>query len=236
VYLPEIHDLHPGMAARIDPLPALLPPDARAVVAWSVVPDWQGAAPLAANPGFCDRLRGLGGDIVLHGLTHSLGPDWFNSAVCGHDNRSGFPALTAPQAAHRLDAGRALLTAATGRVPLWFCAPRWQQSAWVAGLLRVRGFAGWMLGARLERADGTALPIPAPNFDEGARALPLAVGRLRRRGAIRRHLATGQAFRLVLHPDDLDRPASLRAIRALVAALEAGGRQARGLADLAGVA
>ncbi|MEI2685616.1 MAG: DUF2334 domain-containing protein [Cypionkella sp.] len=90
VYLPEIHDLHPGMAARIDPLLALLPHDARRVVAWSVVPDWQGRAPLTAHPGFCERLRGLEGDIVLHGLTHSLGPDWFNWVVYGHDNRSEF--------------------------------------------------------------------------------------------------------------------------------------------------
>ena len=236
VYLPEIHDLHPGMASRIDPLLALLPHDARRVVAWSVVPDWQGRAPLTAHPGFCERLRRLEGDIVLHGLTHSLGPDWFNWVVYGHDNRSEFHRLSEPEAARRLDMGRALLTAATGRVPLWFCAPRWQQSASLAGLLRARGFAGWMLGSRLERTQGAALSIPALNFDEGARALPLALGHLRRRGAIRKHLSAGSALRLVLHPDDLDRPASLRHIRAVVAALEANGWRAHGLADLAGVA
>ncbi len=236
VYLPEIHDLHPGMAARIDPLLALLPPGARRVVAWSVVPDWQGRAPLTAHPAFCERLRGLGGDIVLHGLTHSLGPDWLNWVVYGHDNRSEFRRLSEAEAARRLDGGRALLTAATGQVPLWFCAPRWQQSAAVARLLRARGFAGWMLPGKLERTQGSALPIPAVNFDEGARALPLALGHLRRHGAIRRHLSSGSAFRLVLHPDDLDRPASLRDIRALVAALEANGWRARGLADLTGAA
>ncbi|MFN6976847.1 MAG: DUF2334 domain-containing protein [Gemmobacter sp.] len=228
-FLPEIHDLHPLMQDRIDALIALLPPAAVGRIAFSVVPDWQGRAPIAADARFAARLRGLPGDLVLHGFTHSLGPSLLDWLFYGHDNRSEFRALDSAEAARRLDAGLAAFAAAGLPRPTWFCAPRWQQSPATAPALAARGFAGWMTGGALVHADGRAAPLPALNFDEGERGWKIALAALPRRLRIPRLLAARRPFRFVLHPGDLDHPWLVAEIRALAARLADEGWTARGL-------
>ena len=94
-YLPEIHDLHPSMAGALEDLVALFPVEAQDKIAFSIVPDWMGQESLAVASDFAARLRALKGTQVLHGLTHSLGPDFLNWLLYGHDtarNSQGFPA------------------------------------------------------------------------------------------------------------------------------------------------
>ena len=229
-YLPEIHDLHPLMQDRIDPLLALFPAAARPHVAWSVVPDWQGRAPIEADPAFAARLAALPGALVLHGYTHSLGPSLLDWAIYGHDNRSEFRALGAAEAARRLDAGLAAFAAAGLPRPAWFCAPRWQQSAATAPALAARGFAGFMTAAALV-AGTRRIALPALNFDEGERGWKVALAALPRRLRIPHLLAARRPFRFVLHPGDLDRPWLAAEIRARAARLDREGWVPRSLPE-----
>jgi predicted deacetylase len=226
VFVPEIHDVHPGMAPLLDRLMGLVPEAGRDRVAFLVVPNWQGRHPLDRDPAFAARLRALPGERVLHGWTHSLGPEFWNRLLYGHDNRSEFRALSRAEAEERLSKGLALWAAAWGERPRWFCAPRWQQGAPVEEALRRLGFEAWMRMERLVGRGGVAAEIPALNFDEGDRAWRNRAGILLRRGTIRRHLATGRPFRFVLHPDDLSRPAVVAQIEAVRRGLEDGGWRA----------
>ena len=236
LFLPEVHDLHPGMADRIDALRDLIPPESRHAISWLVVPNWQDKEPISHAPDLANRLRGLGGTQVLHGWTHSRGRDWANFIMYGHDNRSEFRGITTAEATVRLDFAHAMFRTINGTAARWFCAPRWQQTLALGQLLRARGYHGWLDRQSVALATGDRLLIPALNFDDGERRLPQAFGHLRRRGAIRSLLATGQSFRLALHPDDLDRPAILRQISDLVSALHDSGWQARSLAHMTGLA
>ncbi len=226
VFVPEIHDLHPGMAPLLDRLIALVPPAARDRIAWLVVPNWQGRHPLDRDPGFAARLRALPGTVVLHGWTHSLGPELWNRLLYGHDDRSEFRALGQQEAQERLALGLGMVEAALGARPRWFCAPRWQQSAGAEAALRGLGFEAWMAKGHLVGTGGGAVAIPALNFDEGERAWRNRAGVILRRRAIRRHLATGRPFRFVLHPDDLGRPAVVAQIEEVARGLERGGWRA----------
>lgn len=225
-YVPEIHDVHPGMAPLLDRLRDLIPEAGRDRIAWLVVPNWQGRHPIEADPAFAARLRALPGTMVLHGWTHSLGPEFWNRLLYGHDDRSEFRALSEAEAEDRLSRGLAALEGALGARPRWFCAPRWQQGAGAEAALRRLGFGAWMRTGELVGRDGRTSRLPAINFDEGERTWRNRAGTWLRRPLIRRHLATGRPFRLALHPDDLGRPTVLAQIEELCRGLERGGWRA----------
>jgi predicted deacetylase len=231
VFVPEVHDLHPGMAPTLDQLLGLLPPNAAEVAALLVVPNWQGRHPLDGHAGFADRLRRMGGTLVLHGWTHSLGPSWADWLLYGHDNRSEFRRLGSGEAEARLRQGLGMLERCDLRAD-WFCAPRWQQGVATDEALRRLGMRGWMETAGLVLANGGRVRIPALNFDEGDRVWRNRVALRLRSGAIRRLLIAGQAFRFVLHPDDLKRPAVVRQIEAVATALREGGWRPVSMASL----
>lgn len=221
-YIPEIHDVYPGMESELDAMLAVMPQAARQVAALLVVPDWQGRAPIAADGGFLARIKGLPGEKVLHGWTHSLGPDLLNWLLYGHDNRSEFARLSRAQAADRIARGLEAF-AAMGERPRWFCAPRWQQSGPTRAALQDAGIEACMLGDRLELFSGLSVPMPALNFDEGDRRLRNRVMHLLRRGRIERLLTAGEPFRVSLHPADVHDPVAWRQVKGLFARLEAGG-------------
>jgi len=92
-----------------------------------------------------------------------------------------------------------------GTTPQRFGGPRSQQTRTLAILLRARGFAAWIGRQGVVLATGRHLPIPALNFDGGERALPQAVGHLRRRGAIRQFQFIDSLAASGLPPHDPDR-------------------------------
>lgn len=211
-YLPEIHDIHPGMADRLDRLTELFPEDAREHIAWSIVPDWHGAYPLAGDPSFSKRVAALPGIHVLHGLTHTKGPDLLNWLLYGHENRSEFAGLTRRQTEEKLDRGLAIFAGAGLARPTWFCAPRWMPSAHLDTALAARGFTGVLARHGLTLFGGHTRPVPPLNFDEGAREWKIAPGRMLRENQIARLLREKNPFRFVIHPDDLDHPKTLAQI------------------------
>ena len=224
-YIPEIHDVHPGMERGLDRLLEALPEHARPLSAMLVVPDWAGLHPLHAHPAFVSRLRDFPGMKVLHGLTHTLGRDWWNTLSYGTENHAEFAALSAVEARDRLTRAKAGFEAAFQESPSWFCAPRWQQSAAVRRTLAEMGFEGYMLGCGYERIDGARARIPAICFDDGGHAWRRAAGRVQRGFLIRRWLAAGTPFRLTLHPNDLLDPQTWSQATGLITALEENGWQ-----------
>jgi uncharacterized protein len=224
-YIPEIHDVHPGMECELDRLLAALPVSARSLSALLVVPDWGGRHPLDAHPAFVSRLRDFPGMKVLHGLTHSLGHDGWNRIFYGTENHAEFAALSAVAARDRLTMAIMRYQEAFQKSPSWFCAPRWQQNAAVRRTLAEMGFEGYMLGSRYEKVDGTRLSVPAICFDDGGHAWRHAAGRVQRGFQIRRWLAAGTPFRLTLHPNDLSDPQTWAQATGLITALEENGWQ-----------
>ena len=218
-YVPEIHDIHPGMQDRLDDLLDVWPDEARKRLALLVVPNWQGRFPLEQATGFGERVARLPGEKVLHGWTHSLGPDWWNWLMYGHDNRSEFASLDGAQAGQRLAAGIDAFASQFGFRPRWFCAPRWQQSAAATTALRDAGFAGYMLRGSLQLFSGAGAPIPALNFDEGERKLRSAIMRRLRETTIARQFARGRPFRIALHPDDVQDVQTWRQVGRVIARL-----------------
>jgi predicted deacetylase len=223
IYVPEIHDVHPGMRRELDAMLGVMPKAAADAAALLVVPDWMGHAPIAPDRGFCDAVSALPGEKVLHGQTHSLGPDFWNWLFYGHDNRSEFARLSSADAGARLAQGIAAFGEAFGLRPRWFCAPRWQQSRQATDALRGAGIDAWMLTSGYETAGGLAARLPALNFDEGDRRLRNAILHRFREGRIRRLLDAGRPFRVALHPADVNDPVAWAQVRHLFGRLAAEG-------------
>jgi predicted deacetylase len=222
-YVPEIHDVHPGMLRELDAMTGVMPAAARDVAAILVVPDWMGAAPIAADRNFIAAVSALPGEKVLHGFTHSLGPDFWNWLFYGHDNRSEFARLGRHEAAGRIASGLKAFADAFGKLPRWFCAPRWQQSAAATEALKAAGIGAWMTGRGFSAADGRRADLPALNFDEGERKLRNAILHRLREGRISRLLAAGRPFRVALHPADVGDPVAWAQVTNLFARLAAEG-------------
>ncbi|GAB5506241.1 MAG: hypothetical protein Rhirs2KO_14040 [Rhizobiaceae bacterium] len=202
-YVPEVHDIFPGMERELEAMLDVWPSGAREKLALLVVPDWQGRFPLAASPDFVKRISRLAGEKVLHGFTHSLGPEFWNWLLYGHDNRSEFGKLDEKEARERIARGLKSFEDNLGIGPRWFCAPRWHQSAAATKALREAGFEGYMLRSSLRHFSGASVDLPALCFDEGDRRLRSAIARHLRELSIRRLFAAGHPFRITLHPSDV---------------------------------
>ena len=212
-YVPEIHDLSPMMGEVLDDMAGLFAPVAWSKIAYSIVPNWQNNYALDRHPDFAARLRALSGTPVLHGWTHSLGSDALNWLLYGHDNRSEFLGLDRQQTELRLALGQDMMTRSLGASPEWFCAPRWQQNLHLAPALQAQGFRGSLDRGAFTEFGKTPVPIAALNFDEGERAVKIALGAVARRFAIAGIFRSRRPFRMVLHPDDIRRPGTLAQIR-----------------------
>lgn len=219
-YVPEVHDIHPGMETQLDAMLEVWPDAARRHLALLIVPDWQGRYPLAAAPGFVERVSRLPGEKVLHGWTHSLGPDFWNWLMYGHDNRSEFARLDSEQAGQRISAGVDAFKTNFGFAPRWFCAPRWHHSPGTTEALRSAGFSGYMLHRSLQLFSGAGVQLPSLCFDEGERRLRTRVARGLRELTIDRLLRRGRPFRITLHPDDVRDKTTWRQVEGVMTRLD----------------
>lgn len=231
IFVPELHDLYPGMQFELDEMLGVLPDHARDRTALLVVPDWQGRFALADHPGFVARLRQLRGDLVLHGYHHSLGEDWWNRFWYGHDNRSECRNLDAAQAGALVARGLEVLQQTLGVKPHWFCAPRWQQSAAFALILQQAGFRGYFTVRSVELIGQGRVMLPALNFDEGDRAWRNAIARPLRQRRIGALIRAAKPFRLVLHPADVRDRATWRQVQDCVRRLADEGWQSQSLSE-----
>lgn len=228
-YVPEVHDLYPSVTPAPEAMFAVFPDAARGRIAHSVVPDWQGRDPIGADPDFSGKILAEGGTVVLHGLTHSLGPSFLDWLVYGHDNRSEFRTQSEAAAKARIETGIAAFRGSFGAAPRWFCAPRWQESAGTVAALKALGFTGILSRTAIRRFRAPDVPIRPLNFDEGERSLPIALAMRRRTKAIARILRGETPFRLVVHPHDLLHARTRAQLTGFIADLDRRGWQALSL-------
>lgn len=218
-YVPEVHDIHPGMAGQLDAMLDVWPQEARRHLALLIVPNWQNRFPLGEASDFVKQIKDLSGEKVLHGWTHSLGPDWWNWLMYGHDNRSEFARLDRDEASRRISGGLDVFASEIGERPRWFCAPRWQQSAAATEALSEAGFEGYMLRGSLRLFSGETATLPALCFDEGARKMKSALLRRLRETTIGNVFRRGRPFRITLHPDDVLDPPTWRQVKRVMTRL-----------------
>ncbi|MGH7714107.1 MAG: DUF2334 domain-containing protein [Gemmatimonadaceae bacterium] len=232
-YSVEIHDASPASAGAIDYLVARLPEPIASLASIFVVPNWRGCWPLAAYPGFVDRVRGHPGTKVLHGTTHTLGARLWDRVYFGTENESEFADLDERAATCRLRAGLDAFVDAFGEAPHWFCAPRWQMSLGTRRAIAAAGIPGVLTRDHVVWRDRVVARAPAIWFDDGTRRAVRAIaGQLRRR-RIRTLLRAGGPLRVSLHPRDAEDRKAAAEITALVDSLGAAGWTALPLSDMA---
>ena len=215
-YVPEIHDVCPPLASRLDALLEMLPDTARPAAALLVVPNWAGDHPLHAYPDLVGRLNPHPGEKVRRGSTRARGSEWCTWLAYGTEQHAEFARLSEDEAAERIIKGVIIYERCLGTRPRWFCAPRWRQSAGTAAALARAGLHGYMLQDRCVTLDGRSISLSALQFDEGRRRMRRTAARYLRARQARRLLAAGESFRLVLHPSDLDDRAVRREIADLI--------------------
>ena len=232
VFVPEIHDVSSDGSDQLGAMLALLPLDAQAVAPLLVVPRWRDGQPIAECRELVAQLADLGGEKVLHGFTHSLGPSTWNWLMYGTENESEFARCTQEVAVNRLRTACTLFGEAFGYAPRWFCAPRWHEGRETTRALQQVGIRARMLRTCYDMGE-TQLPIEALWFDDGARAVTRAVARQVRLRRLSRILAERRPFRLVLHPRDASDARTCHEIRELLARLRSDGWQPAGLPAVA---
>lgn len=223
--LVSIHDVTPAHERSLEALYRLLDEVGVRRYALLVVPNWHGAWPLADFPRFTAGLRqraAAGAEIVLHGLRHDeVGQRRtlaHRARTFGRTDREGeFASLDAPEAAARIDQGRAALRAA-GLEPVGFVAPAWLARP---DLARVARNAGLRFiedtQALTALAHGERIPAPATCWStrrawRRAGSVVVAAARLRLERA-------RPLVRIAFHPPDAAWPWVLASCRRTLAAL-----------------
>ncbi|MFF3876927.1 DUF2334 domain-containing protein [Streptomyces sp. NPDC001978] len=171
---------------------------------------WRGAE-LGDAPELAQQLAGRvdrGDEIVLHGWTHTAGPEGSRARrLVGRAVARGaaeFAALAPLQAADRLERGRAALAAA-GLTAVGFTPPGWLASPGTVAALRTASFEYVTVHRGLfdlrtgRRFRAFALSHRPGGAGEGTGAALM-------RAWARRGAGRGALVRVALHPDDLSRP------------------------------
>jgi peptidoglycan/xylan/chitin deacetylase (PgdA/CDA1 family) len=205
-----IHDAAPPFARETAAMIRDLAPLVGRDLAFGVVPDWHGAWPLDAHPGFCSMVQDAAAELLLHGCDHrrrtGRGPvSWLAE---GSDEMNG---LTGDDLTHTLARGQRTFIDAFGAAARGFIAPAWQR-----GDVRAGSDVAYVMGFFSLDAPGRRVPLATWTWDCGRwRTLGHvghATGRLL-------HALGGRTPVLAIHPRDLGRgywPAILRLTRSLL--------------------
>ena len=188
---------------------------------------WRGMTLTPDYAGILRRRAAQGDEIVLHGWTHTAGPEgpWVRRQVGRAIARGAaeFAALDEDEAAVKLHSGRSALTS-VGLSADGFTPPGWLASPGAVRALRGQGFRYLTTHRGLHdlrtRTTYRAFALSHRPGGTGERLGAALMRAWARRGARR-----GALVRLALHPDDLKRP-GLRdtTLRSIEDILAAGGR------------
>ncbi len=220
-----VHDVTPAHAARLDRVFALLAEFEVRQVGLLVVPDWHGTWPIARDAEFTARLRALrndGAEVLLHGLRHD--EEGSERTIAQHVRAWGrtageaeFLSLSPNEAARRVDAGLAVLTAEQ-LDPVGFVPPAWFHGEGLADVLTARGLRvsedAWSV---IDLAGGRRLRAPAVQWSARTQwraAAGVAIAATRVPLERLRYL-----LRLVIHPPDIDVPMLADSVRRSLEAL-----------------
>ena len=191
-------------------------------LSFAVVPDWHGAWPLAAHPGYCRLVQEASEELLLHGYFHRRRHGWGIATwlTGGSDEMNG---LDPAETRRTLERGQRVFTEVFGAPARGFLPPGWQQGHVRTGnadspvsendLDHVLGFFS------LESSSGRSVPLATSTWDCGRWGWLGHAGH--GLGWLLQSLNRGVPV-LAIHPRDLERgfwPKILRLTREL---LEAG--------------
>ena len=229
-FLVCIHDATPAYARETGVMIRDLAPLIGRRLSFGVVPNWYGAWPLAADPGYCRLVRENSEELLLHGYFHRRQPSLIARDPRRYGSlrrRAGGPAalltkysdemngLDPEETHHVLDRGQRVFSEVFGEPARGFIAPAWQPghvrpgSAQASGLDHVLGFFS------LESYAGARIPLATWAWDCGRWSWLGHVGHAV--GSLLQSLDRVPV--LAIHPRDLDRgfwPRILRVIRELL--------------------
>jgi predicted deacetylase len=182
-----------------------------------VIPSHEGRWPIDEHPATVDWLRGLtaaGATLVQHGFTHRMtgpcpGPRGLFWGQLFARGQGEFLNLAGDEAARRLERGRATCRrAGLAHATFGFVPPAWLASEEAAAVIER---AGYLFHERLDglhhrgrRRASRVIGFGSLGAAESAATAAWAELQLRRRPA---------DTRLAIHPADLERPSSTRAVR-----------------------
>jgi predicted deacetylase len=215
-FLVCIHDATPAYAQETRALiPALAPLVGRRL-SLGVVPNWNGAWPLAAHPDFCGLLQESSEELLLHGYFHRRQRGWGPTSLLTQrsDEMNG---LDSDETQRTIERGQHVFVDVFGAPARGFLAPAWQvghvrrTSETALGLEHLMGFFS------LESRTGRRIPLSTFTWDcsrwSWTGHVGHAIGSMLH--AIDRGVPT-----LAIHPRDLDRgfwPKILRLTETLLA-------------------
>jgi hypothetical protein len=214
-FLVCMHDASPAFARETRVMLRDLAPLLGRRLSFGVVPDWDGAWPLAAHPDYCRLLGDCAEERLLHGYVHRRRRGWGPASWLAErsDEMNG---MDAEETRRTLERGQRVLAAVFGEPARGFLAPAWQRGhvcpvdGDALGLDHVLGLFS------LESASGPTIPLATWSWDCGRWGwlghLGHGLGRLSH--SLHRGVPT-----LGIHPRDLERgfwPTILRLTRALL--------------------
>jgi hypothetical protein len=188
-------------------------------LSFAIVPDWHGAWPLAAHPGYCRLVQEASEELVLHGYFHRRRQGWGLSTwlTGGSDEMNG---LDPDETRCTLERGQRVFTEVFGAPARGFLAPGWQPGHVRSGNGHAPGIDNGLdhvLGFfSLESWSGRSVPLATWTWDCGRWGWLGHVGH--GIGWLRHSLDRGVPV-LAVHPRDLERgfwPKILRLTRELL--------------------
>jgi peptidoglycan/xylan/chitin deacetylase (PgdA/CDA1 family) len=165
-FLVCIHDATPAFARETELMLRDLAPLVGRCFSMAVVPDWRGAWPLAAHPGYCRMVAGAAGELLLHGYRHhrrhGAGPvTWLAERS---DEMRG---LDIPQTRRTIESGQRIFADAFGAPARGFVPPAWQRGKVCRGSGRTFGLDYVVDFFSLEACTGERVPLATSSWDCG---------------------------------------------------------------------
>jgi peptidoglycan/xylan/chitin deacetylase (PgdA/CDA1 family) len=213
-FLVCIHDATPAHARETRIMLRDLAPLLGRRLSVGVVPDWDGAWPLAAHADYCALLRESADELLLHGYRHRRARGWGPATLLAErsDEMSG---LDGAQTREAIARGQRAFLDAFGVPARGFLAPAWQRGHVRAGGAHAPGIAH-VLGFRAAESVDARVPLATWSWDCGRWGWLGHVGH--GIGTLGQALGRGVPS-LALHPRDLERgfwPRILRLVRTLI--------------------
>ena len=214
-FLVCVHDATPAHAHETRVIIRDLAPLVGRRLSFAVVPDWLGAWPLSAHPGYCRLLKESAEELLLHGYLHrrrrGRGPvSWLAE---DSDEMNG---LDAGETRATLARAQGAFTDAFGKPARGFLAPAWQRGRVIPGEGSAPGVEHVLGFFSLDSATGRKVPLATSTWDCGRWGCAGHLGH--GIGWVTRWLGRGVPT-LAIHPRDLERgywPAIVNLVRDLL--------------------
>jgi peptidoglycan/xylan/chitin deacetylase (PgdA/CDA1 family) len=212
-FLVCVHDATPAYARETRRMIRDLAPLVGRRLSFGMVPDWHGAWPLAAHPGYCALARESAEELLLHGYFHRRRRGWgpVTLLVGGGDEMNG---LDAEETRRTVERGQRVFTEVFGEPARGFLAPAWQRGhVRPEDGLRLDHVLGFF---SLDSRTGRRIPLATWNWDCSRWAWLGYVGH--GIGWLMQSLDRGVPV-VAIHPNDLERgfwPRILRLIQELI--------------------